>query len=256
MLVSHECPLELLNTSKSFNDYGYALVHLFDELPEYKQFYYDLIKEQKVYLDNSLFELKTVFNPGIFAKECEDLGSQNPNNFYYVVPDAWQDTEKTIKLFDNFKFDLPGKKIAVAQGSNTNEILECALYLKDRTDILAFSFDLEAWDIKKFEYKPKNKMYGRLRFFEDNLKHFENTKIHLLGSQLPQEVCIYKNYKNVVSIDTSHPIASGIEGIRYFDSGCFKKPMFKVPMNMDIKLNEIQLELINHNIKIFKKLAK
>lgn len=39
MLVSHEVPLSLLEKSRSFNDYDYALVHLLEIYPAYKQFY-------------------------------------------------------------------------------------------------------------------------------------------------------------------------------------------------------------------------
>lgn len=35
MLVSHEVPLSLLEKSRSFNDYDYALVHLFEIYPEF-----------------------------------------------------------------------------------------------------------------------------------------------------------------------------------------------------------------------------
>ena len=35
MLISHEVPKCLFEKSLDFNDYDYALVHLFDEDPEY-----------------------------------------------------------------------------------------------------------------------------------------------------------------------------------------------------------------------------
>lgn len=44
MLVSHEVPLSLLEKSRTFNDYDYALVHLFEIYPAYKQFYIDSLK--------------------------------------------------------------------------------------------------------------------------------------------------------------------------------------------------------------------
>ena len=39
MLISHEVPKSLFNQSLEFNDYDYALVHLFDKDPEYLKFY-------------------------------------------------------------------------------------------------------------------------------------------------------------------------------------------------------------------------
>ena len=34
-LISHEVPLSLLEMSRWFNDYDYALVHLFEDYPHY-----------------------------------------------------------------------------------------------------------------------------------------------------------------------------------------------------------------------------
>ena len=39
MLISHEVPKCLFNQSIEFNDYDYALVHLFDTDPEYLKFF-------------------------------------------------------------------------------------------------------------------------------------------------------------------------------------------------------------------------
>ena len=39
MLVSHESPISILEESKEYNDYDYALVHLFETHPEYYEFF-------------------------------------------------------------------------------------------------------------------------------------------------------------------------------------------------------------------------
>ena len=44
MYVSHESPISFLEQSRSYNDYDYALVHLFETHPKYYQFFKDSIK--------------------------------------------------------------------------------------------------------------------------------------------------------------------------------------------------------------------
>ena len=39
MLVSHESPISILEESKTYNDYDYALVHLFETQPDYFNFF-------------------------------------------------------------------------------------------------------------------------------------------------------------------------------------------------------------------------
>ena len=63
MLVSHEVPLKALEKSLEFNDYDYALVHLFKAHEEYYDFYKkSLSNNRTVYLDNSAYELKELYN--------------------------------------------------------------------------------------------------------------------------------------------------------------------------------------------------
>ena len=65
MLVSHESPISILDKSKDYNDYDYALVHLFETHPKYYNFFKESIKlGREVLLDNSIFELGESFEPG------------------------------------------------------------------------------------------------------------------------------------------------------------------------------------------------
>ena len=61
--VSHESPLSMLEISRTYNDYDYALVHLFETHPGYFNFFEDSIKRGRhVILDNSIFELGKAFD--------------------------------------------------------------------------------------------------------------------------------------------------------------------------------------------------
>ena len=44
MLVSHESPISILDKSKEYNNYDYALVHLFETHPKYYEFFQNSIK--------------------------------------------------------------------------------------------------------------------------------------------------------------------------------------------------------------------
>ena len=51
--VSHESPLSMLDASLKYNDYCYALVHLFEKHPEYFNFFQKAreLYNKEVYLD-------------------------------------------------------------------------------------------------------------------------------------------------------------------------------------------------------------
>ena len=63
MLVSHESPISMLEKSRDYNDYDYALVHLFESHPKYYDFFKEsLLMDRDVLLDNSIFELGEAFD--------------------------------------------------------------------------------------------------------------------------------------------------------------------------------------------------
>ena len=110
MLISHEVPKSLFNQSLEFNDYDYALVHLFDKDPDYLKFYKDCVAQGRhVLLDNSIFELGEAYDNESFAKWVEEL---KPTE--YIVPDALENAGKTMQQMEDWNRSyrsLPGKKI-------------------------------------------------------------------------------------------------------------------------------------------------
>ena len=58
--VSHETPLCLLEDSKYFNDYDYALVHLLDEDPEYAAYFINAREKGRYILFQNILK-KTIF---------------------------------------------------------------------------------------------------------------------------------------------------------------------------------------------------
>ena len=257
MLISHEVPKCLFEKSLDFNDYDYALVHLFDEDPEYLEFYKNSVKNGRhVLLDNSIFELGEAYDNDSFAKWVEEL---KPTE--YIVPDALEDVAKTIDQMESWNRaygKLPGKRIGVVQGKTPEEIADCYVYMDKHADVdkIAISFDYSLYEqIIPHENKYMSWMLGRATMLANLLNSgVINTKKphHLLGCGLPQEFALYHSYKWIESVDTSNPIVHGIKGIAYKYYGLQTKESIKLVDLLDVEINNEQLYDINHNINYFR----
>jgi len=261
MEVAHEVPLELLDISKIFNDYDYALVHLFEEHPSYYSFFEDsLLEGRRVILDNSLFELGESFEADRFAYWIKKL---KPTE--YIVPDAWGDKNLTINQFKDFtkKYpNLPGKAIGVVQGSTWTELFECYRFMSEHADKIAITFGLPCY-LEQFGdnfSKDEKLVKARQRFvYQLSTKKILNKKKphHLLGCALPYEFSFYRDSSFIETIDTSSPIMAGINNVRYSgDKGLETKPEGKLADNLLAELTFDQTSDIIYNIRFFKQLIK
>jgi len=189
----HEAPKSLFKDVQAVTSGDYALVHLFEQDPEYLQLFEEAVKSgREVILDNSIFEIGEAFEPTRFAHWVEYL---KPT--WYVVPDSLEDMRGTIdKMRDwNKKYDelLPGKKIGVVQGKHYDEIVACYRYMNNQAnvDMIAISFDYSFYE--KMVPSPNRYvswMLGRVqllsRMLDDGVIN-TNMPHHLLGVALPQE---------------------------------------------------------------------
>ena len=266
MKISHECPRILLEESRHWNDYCYALVHKFKDDKEYLEFYKESLRRGRiVYLDNSLFELEEMFDHAEFAQWVKELGTINPENFYYIIPDALEEKDKTIESCREFKQnypDLPGKGIGVVQGKTYDEIKECYAYMNENADMIAISFDYSYYVKSRPDERNKffSWMYGRQDLIDKLIKDRvwnHDKEHHLLGCGLPQEFKYYKDVASIKSCDTSNPIVMGVLGHRYDENnGLDFKESIKLVDLFEAVLNEMQLENIYHNIKVFSGFTK
>lgn len=287
MLVSHETPICMLDDSRYYNDFDYALVHLFETHPEYYSFFkHSLLQGREVLLDNSIFELGHAFDSARFAKYVEEL---RPT--YYVVPDVLEDSQKTISSFHKFKMqypDLPGLTIGVVQGKTYQELVKCYKYMSTHADYIAISFDY-SWYKTIGHYETNERphvvmdmedaaMYDKLHkqddhrtgleLLSDGRRKFINMLIddgiwnhnkphHLLGNSLPQEMRHYTDIKSIRSVDTSNPVVAGIKGIRYIkDYGMTIKPGVMLADLIDCELDDDQKHDIIYNTQQYKLLCK
>jgi hypothetical protein len=262
ILVSHESPITLLQQSLSYNDYDYALVHLFEKFPTYYDFFKSSISTgRSVLLDNSIFELGTAFDGDKFANYINEL---KPS--YYIVPDVLEDGYATVQSFAQFakKYtNLPGLKIGAIQGRSFDELLDVYKYMSEYADYIAISFDYSYY---LYTGKGKTKLerycYGRQKFINDLINEGVwnwSKPHHLLGCSLAREFRYYvdKNIVNIRSVDTSNPVVAGLQGLRYNgDLGLQDKPSVKLADLIDTTVTDTQLQEIMYNTIKFKEILK
>jgi hypothetical protein len=266
--VSHESPISILDKSLEYNDYAYALVHLFETHPDYYKFFKNLVDENKcsVLLDNSIFELGKSFDPVKYAEWIDKL---QPN--WYIVPDVLEDAPDTIQSWKSFTNEYTDNtnalRIGVVQGRDWDHLLRCYKFMSDNADYIAISFDYKYYEhtgVRTGLANPTLEKWctGRQRFIRQLIDegHWNWDKPHhLLGCSLAKEFSYYVNNDvyNIKSVDTSNPIVATIKGMRYNDEhGLHSKPSTLLADLIDYDSSKIDMELLEYNLKMFKKIIK
>jgi hypothetical protein len=262
MLVSHETPISFLDQSKQYNDFDYALVHLFETHPEYYSFFKrSLLEGREVLLDNSIFELKESFNPDKYAKYVEEL---KPT--YFIVPDVLEEAAATVDSFLSFRSKypfLPGMWIGAVQGKTYEQIVECYKVMSGLADYIAISFDFSWYQqiglsqsgdptLQKLERMCDGRQKLIKMLIDDGIWNHKKPH-HLLGCSLAKEFAAYKNIPSIRSCDTSNPVVAGIVGKTYISGmGLREKPSVLLADLIDHELDEQQQRDIIFNTTEFK----
>ena len=267
--VSHESPISILDHATTYNDYGYALVHLFETHPEYYKFYKRLRKETDtpVLLDNSIFELGKSFEPKKYIKWIEAL---EPN--YYIVPDVLESCNGTIKAWNEWMMYHTDNtsalgngalKIGVVQGVNWNELVKCYRFMSEQADYVAISFDYSYYEstgeITTSSAGRKLQLWcsGRQRFIrqliDEGIWRWDKPH-HLLGCSLAREFNYYldNNVYNIRSVDTSNPVVAGIKNYKYNDTfGLDHKPSTMLADLIEHQVTPVERDMIDYNTRKF-----
>src|SRR5574343_471760 len=231
MYISHEVPFSLLEDSRQFNDYDYALVHLYEEHPEYLQYYKNAINHGRtVILDNSVFELETSFDGDRFAYWIEET---KPTE--YIIPDVLDDALNTMKSVEDWlnkygsKLSQYSNTIGVIQGSSVYDALMCYRFISPLVDKVAISFNCKFYE-KMYPNEPKLLawMKGRQAFVDMLIESdfFNKSQpFHLLGCSYMAEFRYYTSprYNFIKTIDTSNPIVFALSGIKCNEEGMDEK---------------------------------
>lgn len=257
MLISHEVPLSLLVKSRTFNDYDYALVHLFDTEPDYYKFFEDsLAYSRKVILDNSVFELGEAFDMDKFASYVEKL---KPTE--YIIPDVLENAGRTIgnaMIFKDRYPNLPGKSIGVVQGKDYDELVMCYQELdKLGVDKLAISFDYSYYTgLCNHPNKWMSFALGRVQTLTRMLNEGiinKDKPHHLLGCSLPIEFLFYREgFEWIETMDTSNPVVHGLLHSLYEPGGLVDKQSIKLVDLLHTVPDHEQMSFIETNINYFR----
>jgi hypothetical protein len=265
--VSHESPLSMLELSRTYNDYDYALVHLFETHPEYYAFFEESLKMGRhVLLDNSIFELGTAFNTDKYISWIHRL---NPTEF--IIPDVLESCDGTLESASEFMqsfysdsseyIENDSKLIGVVQGKSYDELVKCYTKLDKSfsVDKIAISFDYSYYaEVFPHPNKWVAFMMGRVltltRLLNDGIIN-TNKPHHLLGCAHPREFSFYtsKEYNWIDTLDTSSPIVHGLKGVLYGDKiGTWEKEKTKLVDLLDSVPNEFQKGSIHRNLRDFR----
>jgi hypothetical protein len=256
--VSHETPLCLLDDSIHFNDYDYALPHLFDSEPEYLE-YFRRAKAAGRYIimDNSLHELGHAYSTDRLMHWVNEL---EPNEF--IVPDVWEDKTASIvnaRSWANVVMPKNTTKVAVVQAQTIHEAFECTRIYKDLGyKKIAYSYGASYYnDICTHPNKNLGKALGRVyvisTLYKQGVLH-PNDRVHLLGCQVPQEFGWYRDIECIESIDTSNPVMAALEGIRYTNAGLTEKPKANMNDYLYMLADQVDYNLLTHNLNKFREI--
>jgi hypothetical protein len=123
---------------------------------------------------------------------------------------------------------------------------------------IAFSYGASYYnEVHPHENKAIGKALGRIdtinKMHNINIIH-NNDRIHLLGCSVPQEFGYHKDSSYIESIDTSNPVMAAIQGLKYDALGLEVKPTSNMNECFEMPLSEIDIELLNYNVKQFKQI--
>ena len=256
--ISHEVPFCLLEKSKEFNDYQYALVHLLEENEEYRKHFLQCRDEGiPIYLDNSLHEKGYAIGGEILLKWINILKPE-----CVFIPDVWEDKDSSVRNARQWsKIELPEEvmKVAVVQAKSAHEAMLCTVAYKDLGyKKIAYSYGASYYnDVCPHPNKDLGKAIGRFitisSLYEQNiLSKFD--RVHLLGTASPIEFGMYKNIECIESIDTSNPIMAAIGEMPYTRMGLYKKPSANMNKYQDVSIDFINLDLLDWNVEMFREI--
>lgn len=215
MKIAHEAPNFLLQTIRDLTDYDFVIANYISRSSKYRSHVLERPKDRVVYLDNGVFETGIAMDGDEYAQV---IGLVDPDVF--VVPDTLDDAEATIRSFKLWleKYGaVEGRRMGVVQGEKQSDAIECYRFMREHADVIGISYNSAFYGSANADTNWHAMVEGRINF----LRHLravgeidETLSHHLLGCALPSELVHYKELSYINSIDTSHPVLSGLDGIR------------------------------------------
>jgi len=275
-------PINFLEEFATRGKYHLVLVHICQQSKKYKDFYKERRKMGDfVILDNSVYELEKPIEDERLVDIACDL---NANEI--ILPDYPENVEKTLKISENFlsrmaknnmlkKFQyalvIQGKRIKDVEKTIKFllEVEECKTLCFSGIPLRMYLYIVDELEKKNILYVPRslsftmNHLYSRvaLYFFLKKEGYIERLrergkKIHILGLTDGIELLNYAKEDVIRSCDSSSAFVHGYHYIAYTYKGL---PGEKLSVKLDFftkNINNLQRQLIEHNIKMLKIFAK
>lgn len=244
--ISHEVPMCLLEESRKFNDYDYALVHLFEKSLDYYNFYQKSVEEgRRVILDNSAYELGEPFDLIKYRAYIEEL---RPTE--YILPDYRDNASKNLQAIKDWVLIDDFIKIGVVHGETYEAFCQNYLDIQPYVDKIAISAE------SFFFTSSENPETARIKVIEEMVKDGiinEDFPHHILGALSPTEYKSFLHYNWIESADTSNPVLHGLLGLQYEgENGLEKKSSVKLDSLMFANFTTETIQTVYYNIKWFR----
>lgn len=261
-MISHEIPLSLIDKHQSkISDYMYLLLHKLIEDPVYAQKAFDYkAAGGTVYLDNSCFELGESLDDELLYEWCKKL---DPD--IVVLPDVLGDRDATLARTFGFLQKYPhvaSYGMAVAQGKNRQELIECYAAMRDYRSEDDYYIEMLAlpFVFKWADKEPKAQADERIKLINhmiDTCVVDRGRRHHLLGTWQAREFAHYRNFKYgwIWSIDTSNPIMAAIDGDAYGEFGISHKPKSTFDSVYDMLESDIDMDMLYDNVNKFRRIV-
>lgn len=150
----------------------FILLHMLIKNKKYRDFYLDENnKFDLIILDNSAFELGESMDKKILMEWAYKLKEKHPEAIIeIVIPDCYKNMKKTLELFYNFleDYDTNFRYMAVPQGSNEEELVECLSYMGNNNKIHTIGLN-KLWN--------KN----QIPLFASIIRNMHDKSVHKLG---------------------------------------------------------------------------
>lgn len=251
--ISHEAPLALLEDSRLFNDYDYALVHLFDRHESYFNFFKRSIQEGRtVILDNSAYELGRPYGNIPGESYVDWIEKLRPTEF--ILPDWRDNSAENLEAIKNFSCNHRGVRIGVVHGESYIDFCKNYRDISRYVDKIAISFESFFIDYANKNLLELSDVRPAIIKAMLNSGVIDTTKPHhILGALSPTEYQNYVDYDWIQSADTSNPVLHGLLGQTYKgEKGLLIKSKIKLDSLIDQVVTQKQLEDVLFNVRWFR----
>jgi len=260
------CPVKHLQDFATQSDFHLILPHLYNEFPEYKEFYRERIKQGDFVLqDNSIFEAGTSLDCHYLLEQAEDLGVSE-----MAAPEVLGDADESKKLLVKFLDyrETMGSKIpvfATVQGKTFQDMLDYFFELNGIDEVSTIGIPSDTDYVSSYSYgylsPTLKKVFNRLGLVQEIEKtrligNIEIKPVHLLGLGDGVELQRQKYISWIRSCDSSTAYVHGAEGICYGMRGL---PCEKITDKLDFGSSlgrQLQFHAVHYNIQMLKQFVK